>query len=164
MDRIIAQTLEWHLSSFNAKSLPVPNEWKDKVDAWVAKMGYHFVIDYAKLPEKAAAGDTMELGLGIDNRGVAPLYRKLPLQVRLCNENASYILDTSADVTSWFPGKADELTSCVLPADIAAGEYDVEIGIRKFLSVEPEITSHVFFATDAERDGEFYKIGKITIA
>ncbi|MBE6931686.1 MAG: DUF4832 domain-containing protein, partial [Ruminococcaceae bacterium] len=92
VDRIIAQTLEWHLSSFNAKSLPVPNEWKDKVDAWVAKMGYHFVIDYAKLPEKAAAGDTMELGLGIDNRGVAPLYRKLPLQVRLCNENGSYIL------------------------------------------------------------------------
>ena len=34
-DSIISQTLKWHISSFNPKSLPFPNEWKEKVIAWL---------------------------------------------------------------------------------------------------------------------------------
>ena len=36
---IFDQSLKWHMSSFNAKSSPVPPEWKDLVDDWLKKMG-----------------------------------------------------------------------------------------------------------------------------
>nr|MBQ4319263.1 DUF4832 domain-containing protein [Clostridia bacterium] len=83
VDMIIQTTLDWHLSSFNAKSIPVPFEWKDKVDAWVNKMGYHFAIDSFEYPDLAAAGDTLMMKLTVDNVGVAPIYKKLPLMFRL---------------------------------------------------------------------------------
>ena len=44
IDCIIRTTLDWHLSSFNAKSIVCPTEWKEKIEAWIRKMGYHFVI------------------------------------------------------------------------------------------------------------------------
>lgn len=46
IDEIIQLSLSWHISSFNAKSLPIPFEWKDKIACWLSKMGYHFKIDY----------------------------------------------------------------------------------------------------------------------
>lgn len=33
---------------FNGKSLPIPYEWKEKIDDWISKMGYHFMIEYFK--------------------------------------------------------------------------------------------------------------------
>ena len=45
IDMIIEKTLEWHISSLNPKSMPIPTEWREKVERWIAKMGYHFTID-----------------------------------------------------------------------------------------------------------------------
>ena len=89
IDEIIQKTLNWHISSFNAKSLPIPYEWKDKVDYWISKMGYHYAIDYFKYPSVAKAEDTLELELGIENHGVAPIYRHIPVKIKLSNANNS---------------------------------------------------------------------------
>ena len=93
IDEIIERTLEWHISSFNGKSLPIPYEWKDKVDYWISKMGYHFAIDYFKFSETAEVSDTVEFELGIENLGVAPIYKNIPLKIRLllyCNRDGFY--------------------------------------------------------------------------
>ena len=44
IDDVIDYTLKVHISSFNPKSLPIPFEWKDKIDYWLSKMGYHFAL------------------------------------------------------------------------------------------------------------------------
>ena len=44
VDYIIDQSLKWHISSFNAKSSPVPEEWWPQVNRWLKKMGYRFVL------------------------------------------------------------------------------------------------------------------------
>jgi hypothetical protein len=41
---IIDETLKWHISSFNAKSSGVPEEWRPLIDRWLKKMGYRFVL------------------------------------------------------------------------------------------------------------------------
>ncbi|MEE1043601.1 MAG: DUF4832 domain-containing protein, partial [Clostridia bacterium] len=126
IDKIIEKTLEWHISSFNGKSLPIPYEWKDKVEYWVSKMGYHFAIDYFKLPANASVSCDVEFELGIENHGVAPIYKDIPLKVRLYNDCNSFEFNTDVDIRRWMPGKSVEKLNIHLPNNIPSGEYDVE--------------------------------------
>ena len=156
IDEIIQLTLKWHASSFNGKSLPIPFEWREKVDAWVAQMGYHLQIDYFKYPDEASVGDEIEIKLGIENRGVAPMYDKVPLYLRL-NGDKSYEFKTDIDVTKWLPGKHSERFAINLQNSVEKGEYDLEIGIYG------GNYKLVYFATNAKRVDKFYKLGRIKI-
>ena len=128
IDELIQLSLKWHISSFNAKSLPIPFEWKAKIETWIDKMGYHFSIDYFKFPDMANKCDKVEFKLGIDNVGVAPIYDKVPLYVRFKGKN-TFVIMTETNVTTWLPGKNAERFIVNLPQDIEAGSYDIEIGI-----------------------------------
>ncbi|MBR5518495.1 MAG: DUF4832 domain-containing protein [Clostridia bacterium] len=157
IDLIIEKSLEWHATSFNAKSINIPVKFKDKIEAWISKMGYHFVIDAFGCPESASSGETVSLKLDIDNVGVAPFYKKAALKVRLVNAEKEYVFDTDVDIKKWFPGKYENAIDIKLPEDIASGEYDVEINIGN------DQYPLIYFATDAVRNENFYKVGKITI-
>ena len=157
IDEIIEKTLGWHISLLNGKSLPIPNEWKDKIDYWQSKMGYHFAIDYVSFPEKCTALDALTVELGIENRGVAPIYTPVPLKIRLSNGTDAYEFETDVDIRQWLPGKTTETMEICIPENIKKGEYSVEIGIyNRDIPV-------VYFCTDATRDGAFYQVGKITV-
>ncbi|MBQ6613005.1 MAG: DUF4832 domain-containing protein, partial [Alistipes sp.] len=95
LDEIIETTLSWHISTFNPKSMPIPYEWQEKVDKWIAKMGYHFVIDRFTCPQNAAPGKTADVVLAVENVGVAPIYKKLPLVLRIGDETTV----TDTDIT-----------------------------------------------------------------
>ncbi len=153
IDEIIEKSLEWHLSSFNPKSLPIPYEWKEKIEYWLSKMGYHFVIDGAELPEKITGGK-FEMRLDIDNVGVAPIYNEIPLKVRLKGKKSEKVFVTDTDITKWLPGKHSENVSLDIPKDLPSGEYEVQIGIFDDLS-------RVYFATDAKPDGEYYVLATV---
>ncbi len=157
IDNIIQKTLDWHISSFNAKSIPVPHDWADKVEYWISKMGYHFAIDSVKYPAAASKGDTAQLEINIDNCGVAPIYKEIPLKVKLKNETGEYVMETDVNIREWFPGKHENKTAVTIPADIAPGTYALEIGICN------DLVPMLYFCTDAERDGSFYKVGEIRI-
>lgn len=149
LDEIIEITLSWHISTFNPKSMPIPYEWQEKVDKWIAKMGYHFVIDRFTCPQNAAPGKTADVGLAVENAGVAPIYKKLPLVLRIGDETTV----TDTDITRWLPGKHEEKFSVRVPQK--TGEYDIFLGI---LSPLP-----LYFATDAPRYETMYRIGRITV-
>ena len=157
IDEIIALSLKWHISSFNAKSLPIPMEWKDKIDKWVTAMGYHFMIDSFSFPSDALAGKTIQLRLNIDNIGVAPIYKKIPLHIALTSGVSAVDIVTDVDITKWMPGKSEEILEINIPDNIEPGTYDIEIGIFD------EYTPMICFCTDAEQNGQYYKVGKINI-
>lgn len=120
-------------------------------------MGYHYQINSLIFPETASPSDQIELNLEIENVGVAPIYRPLPLIVRLFSKEGSHEFKTEVDIRNWLPGKTEEIISLALPKDIPAGSYDIEIAIH-----DPKYPQ-VFFCTDAEMNGIFYKLGNITI-
>lgn len=155
IDRIIQCTLDWHISSLNPKSMPIPYEWRDKVDAWVRKMGYHFVIDTVEMTERAS--NSLDFEIEIDNVGVAPIYTRVPLVLRLKNENYSVKLDTGADITSWFPGKHTVSVTLSIPEDIPRGKYSAA------LAITGEGYPDVYFASDAESDGCYFKVAELTL-
>ena len=158
LDYIIETTLSWHISSFNGKSLPIPFEWREKVQGWINKMGYHFRPVTVEAPAEAAKGDDIQIKLTMENYGVAPIYHDIPLNVRLTGEGGTYVVNTGADLREWLPGTYDVEVIMKLAEDIKSGTYDIEIGICD------EEHPMIYMCTDAERDGAYYKVGCITIA
>ncbi len=157
IDEIIKRSLEWHVSTFNAKSIPVPHEWRDKVDAWIAKMGYHFAISSFEYPSEAEPLDTVELRLTVENFGVAPIYNKLPLNIRVRKDGEELVFTTDADITAWLPGSHEYKTSLALAEGLSRGEYKIELGIIS------EYSDRIYFATDAPMSGEYYTVATINI-
>lgn len=157
LDRIIDFSLQCHISSFNAKSVPIPNEWRDKIDAWVAKMGYHFAVSTAQLPATAWCEDTLEILLCVENCGVAPIYRTAPVRFRLTNGQTEIEWNTTLNAATWFPGQATERTELILPKTLSAGVYTLELGIFA------DNTLPLCLCCNAEPDGDYYKLGTIQI-
>ncbi len=158
LDKIIETLLSWHVSTFNAKSLPIPFEWKDKIDEWVAKMGYHFVIDEVETQASVKRGEKLTVSLVVDNVGVAPIYHKLPLYIRLKNENYTETFETNVDIRQWIEGKYEENITLGLPQEMPVGEYELQIGIGG------NEKQSVVFASDAKSDGDYSILGKINIS
>ncbi len=157
IDEIIEATLGWHISSFNAKSLPIPAQWKEKIDSWVAKMGYHFVIDEIFHNEGANRGELFEIRLCVDNVGVAPAYFPLPLYINLKGANRDLLFKTEVDITMWIEGKYSENITLTLPEDMPAGEYFVQLALGG--NGHPT----AYFATNAEFDGKYYTLSRINV-
>ena len=157
IDDIIQKTLDWHISHFNAKSLPIPWEWKEKIDEWVSKMGYHFVINEVETEEIVKRGEKLAIRLVIDNVGVAPIYNKLALNIKLKNSQGEEVIETGVDIREWLPGKHTEALKIALPKDMKIGTYELQIGIGG--NEEPS----VYFASNAKQDGAYCVLTEVEI-
>ena len=155
IDEIIESTLSWHVSTFNGKSFPIPEKWREKIEYWRSKMGYHFLLSEASYPVKAKAGERVPFTLKIANRGVAPIYNDIPLRVRLRGTN-DYFFTTDVDVREWLPGEHEVKFDLALPADLPVGEYDAAI------TLSGEGTPLVKWETQGEEEG-FLTIGPIAV-
>lgn len=152
---IIDKTLEWHISTFNPKSIPIPYEWEEQVTYWLSKMGYHYAIDSFSYPQQAKGGDELELTLCVENIGVAPSYHATPLYLRLASTDV--VVKTPVDIRKWLPGKHMETLCLPLPPQLPAGTYHIE------LSIWDETVKNVFFATNAPYCDGWYRLGKLTV-
>ena len=157
VDEAIEKTLSWHISTFNAKSFPIPEKWRDKIAYWLSRMGYHFVLRTFSCPRTAQAGDTLLFRMEVENRGVAPIYNAIPLRLRLCGESGEYVFTTDVDIRTWMPGENTAAFEIVLPQDVKAGAYDVG------LSMSGEDTPVVRWETQGKTDGAFLLTGEILI-
>ena len=157
IDEIIEFTLSHHISTFNTKSFPIQYELKDKIDYWLEKMGYRFVIKEAVYPEKIKAKEKTEITLKVENKGVAPIYNKLPLRLYFKCESQAFEVETDIDITKWLPGEHKEAICFEVPCDIQGGEYELQIGIGggKYPSVH--------FANLEETDGAYLVLGAVTV-
>ena len=157
IDKIIDLTLKYHLSTFNTKSFPIPIELKGKIDEWIAKMGYHFVINAVETDNCVKRGTTLTVVLSVENVGVAPIYRPLPLYIRFKNGKSEKTFKTDVDIRKWIEGKYDETIRLETPKTMPVGEYSLQIGIGG--QGEPSAV----FASDAEQDGEYTVLTKVNI-
>jgi hypothetical protein len=159
VDHIIDESLKWHISSFNAKSSPVPKEWWPVVNRWLGKMGYRFVLRKFTYPSVLNPNSKLSFTSWWDNKGVAPCYKKFPLALRLKNDEKAVILVTNADITTWLPGDNLYDDTVLVPADMPIGEYDLQIGIIDPQSNKPKVK----LAISGKQDDGWYYLGKIKI-
>ena len=159
VDYIIDETLKWHISSFNAKSSGVPEEWWPQINRWLKKMGYRFVLRSFAYPEFVAPNQKLHFKSWWDNKGVAPCYKKFLLAIRLTNEKRSEVMITDADITTWLPGDNIYDDAVFIPLDMPAGEYEFQIGIVDHQTFEPKVK----LAIEGKDSEGWYTIGKIKI-
>ena len=159
VDYIIDESLKWHISSFNAKSSPVPKEWWPAVNRWLSKMGYRFVLRKFTYPSVVNPNSKLSFTSWWDNKGVAPCYKKFPLALRLKNNKESKILVTNADITTWLPGDNLYDDSVLVPSDMSIGQYNLQIGILDLVSNKPKVQ----LAISGKQDDAWYHLGKIEI-
>ena len=156
---IFDEALKWHVSSFNAKSSPVPREWMPLVDEWLKKMGYRFVLRKLSYPGVVRPHGQLAFESWWDNKGVAPAYRNWPLAFRITDGKRSFLLTTDSDIRNWLPGDAIYEDAVYLPLDVPEGEYNLDIAIIERSTGKP----HVKLAIMGRRDAGWYRMGKITV-
>ena len=156
LDFTIEESLRWHITSFNTKSVSIPEEYTKKVEEWIKRMGYRFAVRFAEYPGKANPGDTISVNYHIQNRGVAPIYHKYPLNIRLESDSYTFTYQTDVDITEILPGNYLYTNDITLPDNIPTGVYKLEIGIT-------DGSTDVLIATKAERSGAYTVIGEIEI-
>ena len=162
---IFDQGLKWHMSSFNAKSRPVPEEWMPAVEEWIRKMGYRFVLRRFSWPEEVAPGGRLEFTSWWENTGVTPIYRKHPLVLRLRNGDESRYLLTDVDIRDWMPGDNLYNDAVLIPYDVSPGEYQLEFAlVEPLLEIGRAPEPAIGLPINAESDGGWYRLGTIRIA
>ena len=157
IDEIIALTLKYHVSTFNTKSFPIPYAIQDKIDGWIAKMGYHFVINEVETENSVNRGEKLSVRLAVENVGVAPIYDRLPFYIRLKNVNGETTFETDVDIRNWIEGKYEENIELTIPQQMATGVYALQVGIGG------NGTPSVVFATDAVQDGDYAVLAELEI-
>ncbi len=131
VDYNIAKSLEWHVTTFNNKSVPIPAGYEEKVNEWIKKMGYRFAITDVRYTDELSQGDTLYINSTWSNLGVAPLYHDgYPLAFRLKNQNGEYVFHSVADINQWLPGSGIQVFDTFkLPDDITVGEHELQVAI-----------------------------------
>jgi len=156
---VIDESLKWHISSFNAKSSAVPEEWKPLIDRWLKRMGYRFVLRSFSYPSSVSPNEKLAFMSWWDNKGVAPIYKKFLLAIRLTNEKRSEVLITDADITTWLPGDNLYDDAVFIPLDMPAGIYQLQIGIVDRQSHEPKVN----LAIEGRNTEGWHRVGSIEI-
>ncbi len=157
---IIDQSIRWHMSSFNAKSSPVPPEWHALVNDWLNRMGYRFVLRRFTYPATIDASRKLVFTSWWENKGDAPAYRRYPLALRLKSGEQSAILVTNADVRTWMPGDNLYNNDVFVPRSLPDGDYTLEIALVDAATREPKIKLAI---AGVEPDG-WYPMGTVKVS
>ena len=157
---IIDQSLKWHISSFNAKSSPVPEEWNPLMDEWLKKMGYRFVLRRLAYPDTVKVNGKLPFQTWWENKGVAPIYRYYTLAIRLKKGNEEYLLPTCANITQWMPGDNVFDDAVFVPFGATPGTYKVEMAILDPVSRKPAVK----LAIEGMQEDGWYSLGTVEVA
>jgi hypothetical protein len=156
---IFDETLKWHISSFNAKSSPVPEEWNDLVDEWLKKMGYRFVLRRFSYPNQVHPNGWLPIKSWWENKGVAPCYKDFTLALRLFSDNQSIVLPTDAVVKEWLPGDNIYDHSLFIPDHLPEGIYELQVAVVDRRNHEPRVN----LAIEGRKDDGWYQLGQIEV-
>jgi hypothetical protein len=156
---IFDQALKWHISTFNAKSSAVPDEWWPLVNEWLKKMGYRLVLRKLTFPSEVRPQGKLAFTSWWENKGVAPCYREFPFAIRLKNSQRSEVLITDADIRNWLPGDILYDDAVFLPLDMPEGDYELSMAIVDNRTRNPKVKLAI---EGIDPDG-WYKMGRITV-
>jgi hypothetical protein len=159
VEYIFNESLKWHISSFNAKSSPVPEEWQDLVDNWLKKMGYRFVLKRLTYPDLVQKNGKLWFKTWWENKGVAPIYKDYLLAFRLISENDKMEYITNADIRSWLPGDNVYNDAIFIPLDLPTGDYDIQVSILDIQNRKPAVK----LAIDEITEDGWYNLGKVRV-
>jgi hypothetical protein len=161
IDAILQKGLDWHMSVLNAKSSPVPSAWRPKVDEFLKKVGYRFVLRELTHNAQARPGEPMVLQSLWENKGVAPIYHPWPLAYRLRSGTGAVAATWTSptDLMKWLPGTHEVTDTVTIPSGVPAATYSLDVAIL----TEDGSDAHVELAIAGKRPDKWYAVSEVTI-
>ncbi|HYE07006.1 MAG TPA: DUF4832 domain-containing protein [Planctomycetota bacterium] len=159
LDWILAQGLKYHASVFMPKSSSIPDEWRDKIDAFDRRLGYRLVVRQAMLPMAARRGASLAWSLTVENVGVAPLYRPYRLALRYRQGDTAAVVALDADPREWLPGDAVLDGATRVPPTLRPGVAAIDLGL-----IDAADEARVLFANQRRRDDRWLALTHIELA
>ena len=162
IDLILKKGLEWHVSVLNAKSSPIPSEWRSRVNEFLTKIGYRFVLHQMTHATETRPGGKLSLRSQWENLGVAPIYHEWPLAYRLRSAEDQVVAQwaSTAQLRRWLPGAQHEVGDAVtLPEGILEGSYALDVAILDQRARAP----FVDLAISGKRPDRWYPISTVLI-
>ena len=124
-------------------------------------LGYRFVLREVNFQDSITKGDTLNLKIKVENKGVAPIYFQWPLVLYFFDDQQNIVLKQPLDVhiRSWLPGTSTVSTKIIIPDQLKPGKYDMKLAIHDPDSNQPAI----MFANKGEDDQKRYLVGRLTV-
>ena len=130
IDFILAQGLKYHGTHFMPKSTALPEKWLDKLAAFCRKLGYRYVFRQASFDGEVDGGGSFRFQCWIENVGVAPIFRRYDLALRLRQGDREAVVPLShIDVRTWLPGDVWVDEEIALPEGFAPGWAELSAGL-----------------------------------
>jgi len=157
---IFDQALKWHISSFNAKSSPVPEEWKDLVEEWLKRMGYRFALRQISFPTTISKNEKFKFYSWWENKGVAPCYKDFIPAFRLKSEKSEAVMAISDfNLKEWLPGDIIFDDSFFVPSSLPEGNYRLEIALVDRINHRPRVN----LAIEGKTVDGWYPLGEVKV-
>jgi hypothetical protein len=122
-------------------------------------MGYRFELRKLEFNPVVKRNGNLIIRSLWANVGVAPIYHNYPLVIRLVGAQTIYTFKSRTDIRSWLPDIdiliVDEF---MLPSEVVAGEYSLELGIETGLGE----VGNIKLAIEGEEQG-YYPMGQIRV-
>ncbi len=152
--------LEWHGSSFNAKSRPIYAHQVPPIERFLKLCGYRIALRRIMWPQMISAAQRhLPIAIELENTGVAPVYRDYVLGVKLAHGRWSIILKATAQVRQWLPGTHWVDEQVPLPDPLGPGNFPLSVGILDPVDLRPAIK---LANRGADPDG-WYPLGNVEI-
>lgn len=129
LDWILEQALKYHPTIFMPKSVFIPDEWREKIEAFNRCLGYRFHLQQIMLPINISSGAPINLEAVIDNRGVAPIYRRYRFALRFSQYGKNVVVPMTKDIREWMPGLSWFRECVSAPIGFARGRAVVSCAI-----------------------------------
>lgn len=159
IDYIFDKAIQWHVSSFNNKSSAVPADLWPKVNAWLNRMGYRFVLDRFAYSPSVDASRKLNFSALVTNKGNAPIYRPYVFALRVKNATSESVKETGARLQSWLPGDHLYEDAVFLPRELPDGKYQVEVAIIDHETRKPAVK----LAIDGVDSDGWYPLGDLDV-
>ena len=160
IDFIIEQGYKYHTTYFMPKSTRLPDTWMDKLKTFSDKIGYRYVYRQAILDLEAKIGSTFNFSSWIENTGVAPIYVKYDLAVRMRQGDSEEIVTLDhIDICNWLPGDVWLDENISIPTTFRTGPVEISVGI-----VDNTKKSRVHFAVNERFSDGWVGIGTLFVS
>jgi hypothetical protein len=161
VDAIFNWALQVHVSYMNNKSAPIPEGAKGKVEDFIRRMGYRFVLRSLEHPAEVKRGEAFPVTLTWENVGVAPCYADYVAALALADSAGARVwTQTSKEsVRTWLPGKIERQETAQLPGELSAGAYTLQVAIVDSATSQPVIK----LAIEGRQDDGWYPLSTVTV-
>lgn len=156
---IMDQAIKWHVSSFNAKSSTVPEEWWPQVNEWLKHMGYRFALRRFAYTPVVDTTRKLTYASWWENKGNAPVYRTYAVALRLSQGQQQTVLPLKGDIRDWMPGDILLNGSVSLPPALPGGAYEIAIAVVDPVTLAPRIK----LAIEGEQPDGWYPLGSLRL-